>query len=65
MIFDVDYAPHLIKSNQLLAQIQKSLLSLNTEEALELTTQTLMEVRLLRVALLSERHHILQKPSHE
>ena len=65
MIFDVDYAPHLIKSNQLLAQIQKSLLGLNTEEALELTTQTLTEVRLLRVALLSERHRISQKPSPE
>lgn len=65
MIFDVDYAPHLIKSNQLLTQVQKSLLSLNTEEALELTTQTLTEVRLLRVALLSERHRILQKPSPE
>lgn len=51
MIFEVDYSPHLIKTNQLMRQIQESLLRLNNEEAVELLDKAITELRLARTAV--------------
>lgn len=63
MIFEIDYSPHIIQSEKNLRRIQKSLLCLNTQEAIELADQTIAELRLLRASLHSERPCISQKPS--
>ena len=51
MIFEVDYSPHIIKTNQLLRRIQESLLRLNNEEAVNLLDEAITELRLARTAV--------------
>ena len=51
MIFEVDYSPHIIKTNQLLRRIQESLLRLNNEEAIGLLDEAITELRLARTAV--------------
>lgn len=51
MIFEVDYSPHIIKTNQLLRRIQESLLRLNNEEAIDLLDEAITELRLARTAV--------------
>jgi hypothetical protein len=51
MIFDVDYALHIIRSNQILRSIHDNLLDHKTEEAINDIDHAIAELRLARAAI--------------
>ncbi len=51
MIFEIDYALHIIRSKQKIRSIEDNLLDHKTEEAIDEINNTIAELRLARAAI--------------